>query len=481
MDTALWPGALKEFRWFGEKQRTIERVASRVESIIEGDRTWIALVFLDVTFQSGADSTWFTPLVFEPKPTKPALVKITDRDDNAWFGTDAAAHPDFHAWVLASMAAGVEIGVASGGALRWNAAPEAAQLPALTGRLLSGEQSNSSIIFGDQLIVKLMRRIVPGLNPDAEIGRFLTRETNISSVPPLIADLSLRTAAGEASLGIAQRFVPNARDGWGWLLDELMRADANPARQATVIDAIHDLGASTAELHQALARATDPAMAPQPITTDDLTGWTRGTLQLMDTVGDALAQYAGSVQDRTKLGVLELALNAWAIIGASVVGHEASAGLAKIRVHGDYHLGQTLLRGKAWRIIDFEGEPARSLDERRSRYSPLKDVAGMLRSISYAKAMMVGEERGWLDEANALDDAFIEGYRGAITEPGLVPATESAFLDALKPWIVDKAMYEILYELNNRPDWLVVPIAALLRTMFQSDLGDYFAAGDAEP
>ena len=97
----------------------------------------------------------------------------------------------------------------------------------------------------------------------------------------------------------------------------------------------------------------------------------------------------------------------------------------------------------------------------------------MLRSIDYAKAMMVGEQRGWLDETNALNDAFIAGYRSAIAVEGLVPASEAAFNDALKPWVIDKAMYEILYELNNRPDWLVVPIAALLRYIFMNDLANY--------
>src|SRR5690606_13060131 len=145
------------------------------------------------------------------------------------------------------------------------------------------------------------------------------------------------------------------------------------------------------------------------------------------------------------------------------------------------HLGQTLRQGKRWLIIDFEGEPARPLEERQARFSPLKDVAGMLRSLDYAKAMSVVEGKGWIDETNALNDAFVEGYRAAFTLPGVIPATQQAFHDALRPWVIDKAMYEIRYELDNRPDWLLVPLMALMRYTFLDSVGGDQAGGFAEP
>ena len=482
LDIDFWPNALESFRWFGDKGRRISSITSRVEAVHPLGRDWEALIFLDISYVSGADSTWFIPIVFERKPSRPALFAVDAADGQTWYGVDAAGNSAWQSRLFDNMKSGATTSLAGGGQLQWTTKASASELPSVAGRLLSGEQSNSSIVFGDQLIIKVMRRVVDGLNPDVELGRYLTQHANVSSVPPLVADLTLEDGEFEASIGIAQRFVPGAADGWTWLLEELRRAHDNPARQASTIDAIHELGVQTAQLHQAMFEATDPSIAPEPITDDDLTGWTRSTLQLMDTVGDALAQLAIGTHDPDRLQLLEAALQAWPLIGVGVVGHEASSGLAKTRVHGDYHLGQTLLRDGKWFIIDFEGEPARSLAERRARFSPLKDVAGMLRSIDYAKAMMVGEQRGWLDETNALNDAFIAGYRSAIAVEGLVPASEAAFNDALKPWVIDKAMYEILYELNNRPDWLVVPIAALLRYIFMNDLGNY-APGDvdAEP
>jgi trehalose synthase-fused probable maltokinase len=478
-----WLAALAEMRWFGEKGRAISSVVSRTAFVTERGGNWLSLSFLDVAFERGPASTWFVPMIFEQKPTRPGLFVITDGSNRKWFGTDAAGHHVFQEWLRDSAAASALVHGGEGVRFSWNGTSTDALRVTTTGsRLVSGEQSNSSIVYGDAFVIKVMRRIVPGLNPDVELGRYLATADGASSVPKLLADWTLEQAGTTCSLAVAQTFVPHAVDGWSWLLAELKQAGNNPARQADIIEAIEQLGVVTAELHQSLAAATEPAIAPEPISAEDLTGWSRATLQLMDTVGDALAQMATGVSDPQRLQLFEAALTAWPMIGAGVIGHEASSGLMKIRVHGDFHLGQTLMQSGRWHLIDFEGEPARSIDERRARFSPLKDVAGMLRSIDYAKAMIVMEPRGWLDESNALNDAFVSGYRSAITMPGLVPESEAAFQDALKPWIVDKAMYEILYELNNRPDWLIVPIAALLRHTFMDRMDDYVARStDAEP
>jgi trehalose synthase-fused probable maltokinase len=481
LNEGFWSESLATFRWYGEKGRGIATVTTNIGAVVPIGTRWLAFAFLIVSHDAGSGSTWFVPLMFEPKPTSPALFAVQDSTGSTMYASDAAAHPAFQAWLLEAAITGARIPLDDGGELAWSGDGIFAGAKDLPGRLLGGEQSNSSIVYGDRLIAKVMRRISPGLNPDVELGRYLTQEANLESVPALLADWTLTTADGEASIGIMQEFAAGASDGWSWLLDELKRAGSNPARQASIIDAIASLGARTAELHVALAQATAPGLAPEPITSDDLTAWTRATLQLMDTVGDALAQLARGTSDQGRLDVLEAALQAWPLIGVGVVGHEASSGLPKMRVHGDFHLGQTLRQGDRWLIIDFEGEPARSLEERRARFSPLKDVAGMIRSIDYAKAMIVMEAHGWLDETNALNDAFIQGYREAISIPGLVPESEEAFRDALKPWIIDKAMYEILYELNNRPDWLVVPIAALLRFTFMEQMGDYVARRSDEP
>jgi maltose alpha-D-glucosyltransferase/alpha-amylase len=285
-------------------------------------------------------------------------------------------------------------------------------------------------------------------------------------------------AAGEtATLSVLQGFVTNDGDGWRHVLRALSR-DATSARRATpddpLVREIRELGRVTGELHAALAAdSADPAFAPEPITAEDAARWTSGIAAALDR--------ASSNADR---GDPELAR---ALRGLSARGDGitairagldllAAGGAHKIRCHGDYHLGQVLKTRDSFVVIDFEGEPGRPIAERRAKQSPLRDVAGMLRSLNYA-VNTVGREGEignraqaaiWLERWERLArDAFLDGYTSATRRSPvrLVPPWRDELRRACAPFEIDKACYELAYELDNRPDWVAIPLAGLSRLL----------------
>jgi len=241
-----------------------------------------------------------------------------------------------------------------------------------------------------------------------------------------------------SELAIAQELVADARDGWRWLLDRLTAGDAALAPLRT-------LGRRTAELHLALAADPgEPAFAPERITAADIATWTEAVQRQLDAARAALG-------------------GRWPAGGPARIDAAGLAGLvgaAKLRHHGDFHLGQTLAVGDGadFAIIDFEGEPLRPLAERRRKHTPLRDVAGLLRSLGYAAASAPARP-GW--EA-AARDAFVAAYREAAGAAPFLPAGDAAFTRALAVLEVEKAAYEIVYEANNRPDWVAIPVRGLV-------------------
>jgi maltokinase len=323
-------------------------------------------------------------------------------------------------------------------------------LPAPSGaprvRPMGAEQSNSTIVFDDALALKLFRRLLPGDNPELEMLRFL-QSHGFENIAALAGWYELAGERMEATLGVLQRFVADGRDGWEFAL----------AEPGAFLERAHELGAVTGRLHSVLASdATDPDFAPEE-PGDEALGLLVATIdeeierafvELRDD-DEAVGPIRGRSQElRERLQLLS---------------HQ-SAGGRLIRHHGDYHLGQTLIGPDGWVILDFEGEPARSLPERRRKRSPLRDAAGMLRSFAYAASAreLGGSGTGsWEREARR---SFLEGYFGSI-EPVLMPAGEAAIAKLLSIHELEKAIYELRYELNNRPDWVPIPVAAIARLL----------------
>jgi maltose alpha-D-glucosyltransferase/alpha-amylase len=284
-------------------------------------------------------------------------------------------------------------------------------------------------------------------------------------------------AAGEtATLSVLQGFVDNDGDGWRHVLRALSRdvRDARPTRpDDPLIQDMTELGRVTGELHAALASdPVNPAFAPEPVTAEDARGWESGIAEALDR--------ASSNADRGGPDLARALRDVTAGGGTSAIraGLDllAAAGAHKIRCHGDYHLGQVLKTRDSFVIIDFEGEPGRPIAERRAKQSPLRDVAGMLRSLNYA-VNSVGREREagqrtqaalWLESWERLArNAFLDGYASATgrSPVRLVPPSRDELLRACAPFEIDKACYELAYELDNRPDWVAIPLAGLSRLL----------------
>ncbi|MBV2353054.1 maltokinase [Streptomyces sp. J2-1] len=310
------------------------------------------------------------------------------------------------------------------GPLRFEAT-DTARLPgALPPRLLDAEQSNSSIVYGDAYILKLFRRIQPGVNPDLEVPGALAAQ-GCARVPAPVAWFST-SAPLRATLGVLQPFLPDASDGWTLALDALARGDDFTAEA-------RELGRTMAEVHLALAEAFEPA----------------GPDQLGRTVDDMCAQLEAATRSVPQLRPFGPGLRA--AFGA-LAG--CDSGPPAQRIHGDLHLGQVLRAGREWFVIDFEGEPSRPLSERTAPQSPVRDVAGMLRSFDYAAR----QRRPWRPEwARRCREAFCAGYAA---RAGWDPRKKHALLRAHE---TDRAVYEVLYEARHRPDWLPVPMAAIER------------------
>ena len=321
-------------------------------------------------------------------------------------------------------------------------------------RAMGAEQSNSSIVFGEEQVLKVFRRVEPGLNPELEMLRFLSSR-GFGNVATLTGWYDYSGELMQATLGIMQEFIGGARDGWELALDD----------PQGVLARIPELGAATGEMHSVLASDTsDHAFAPE------------------EPSAEALSLLTATIDEQIEQVFLDLPANSPALAPIAGRGEEVrdrlqamshvGVGGRLIRHHGDYHLGQTMLRDAGWIILDFEGEPARSLLERRRKRSPLRDVAGMLRSFAYAASASellrgIPAPEGWEDAARS---AFLDAYMEAV-DPSLLPAGRPATDKLLAIFELEKAVYELRYELNNRPDWVSIPVAGIAR-LLQEDHDD---------
>ncbi|HUX45974.1 MAG TPA: maltose alpha-D-glucosyltransferase [Terracidiphilus sp.] len=377
----------------------------------------------------------------------------------------------------------------------------------LPSRVGSAEQSNTSILFGDQFILKLFRRLQPGENPDVEVGRFLTEVAHFPRIAPFLGAISVTQPDGQrTTLAMLQSLVANEGDGWQWFLGKLKgyftHVQGLPApsesgtkgsstgsgapEEAAMLQAAELLGRRTGEMHLALASSdNEPAFAPEPFTAADLE---RDAARIESQIHAALhalrEKLAGLDEATGDDAAALLARRSHLLSCARSIAALPAAGL-RIRIHGDYHLGQTLHTGAVagagsgedFVLIDFEGEPARPLSARRQKQSPLKDVAGILRSFSYAAHAALDEFRTPGDLDAAADEAlaawascwqsaasahYLRGYGSTVAGNPLLLPPEPQMKVLLQAYLLEKALYELLYELNNRPAWLRIPLAGIL-------------------
>jgi trehalose synthase-fused probable maltokinase len=436
-------------RWFGSKTRSVAH-AEVVEAVeLRGTPPTLVLALVETRFQPGTHETY--------------QVLIGERADGEGWSDgvigaaggrtlyDALRDPVLARELVQLMRAAATVQAADGKIEFHNIeglGETGSQVVAA--RPIGVEQSNTSVVFDEALILKCYRRLEAGINPDLEILQFLT-ELGFRNVPPLRGWYDVTGRFIDATLGVLQDYVTGARDGWELTLDDL---SADPEQ---ALRRLRRLGEVTGELHSALASdPSDPSFCPEQPSVEAL-GLLTATvdeeieqifLDLPDT--DALGPIAGRGEEvRERLRMLT----------------HGSIGKV-IRHHGDYHLGQTLWNGSDWLVIDFEGEPARTLPERRRKRSPLRDVAGMLRSFAYAASASsilrgVDPPSGWEEDAR---NEFLDGYREAVVND-LLPTGDEAFTKLLTVFELEKAVYELRYELNHRPDWIPIPVAGIMRLL----------------
>jgi maltose alpha-D-glucosyltransferase / alpha-amylase len=372
-------------------------------------------------------------------------------------------------------------------------------------RRLTGEQSNTSIVLGESAVLKVFRKLEEGFNPDLEISRFLVEHTQFRSSPALAGWVEyVAEEGGESSVAALYEYIANRGDAWSYTVRMLERffnaasrsaADPDSASGGAAmrrmageyLQSARGLGAVTGELHLALASAdrSQVDFAPARISSEDVQRW----IEANQREGAAILADLGRRLDAIP-GAFPSGLQSDL---ATVVRHApdlrqrmedlkllSAGGVLKCRIHGDYHLGQILRAedpasaGGEWFILDFEGEPARPLEERRRKHSPLRDVAGMLRSFDYAVQKALREVptddlraqnmiRAWAAKwEESVRMEFLRGYRETVGNAPFVPADEDAFHRTLLVFELEKALYELGYEINNRPDWISVPLRGIV-------------------
>jgi trehalose synthase-fused probable maltokinase len=426
---------VRKQRWFGAKSRDLAGATVLDAATLREIDPQLFLVLAELRYPEGTHDLY-------------QLLVGPDEEIQDALEDDSPAREIVH-----MIRRGAKIG-ASEGVVEFHAVPGFAGLgrELSAGRRIESEQSNTSVVFDEELILKIFRRLEPGLNPELELLRFLT-ERDFPNIPPLGGWYAYIGRPLEATLGILQSFVPSAIDGWELALRELERAPEG------FLARLRRLGEVTGALHTTLSwEHADAAFSAEEPSAESLALL---TATIDDDIENVFAELPADVE------ALE------PIAGRGEEVRERLRGLTQlgtigkiIRHHGDYHLGQVLWASGDWLVIDFEGEPARPLPERRRKRSPLRDVAGMLRSFAdaaSAASLLRGVEvpEDW--ELRARTE-FIDGYLGTV-DHALLPPGEEAITRLLAIFELEKAVYELRYELDNRPDWVSIPVAGILRLL----------------
>lgn len=373
--------------------------------------------------------------------------------------------------------------------------PEELERASATSRLITGEQSNSSVAYGDRWFFKLFRKFEPGPHPDLEVTRFLTEERSFKAVPTFAGALKLIDARGESLVGLLTSMTQNQGDGWGFTVDAVARyfdrvlaarVEVNAANAATLIGSVyperaHQLGVHTSELHLALASNLDRAdFSPEPFTAPYQRSLYQGMRGSAGRILRELRQQIPSLPEAVRKEAAEVAVSQGPVFVYFSQLLKRRIEAVKTRVHGDFHLGQTLNTGKDFVIIDFEGEPRKPLSERSLKRSPLVDVAGMLRSFDYAASAALAREteadaqrlaawvRPWVE---ATWSSYLTGYLSIARGASFLPADPADGRLLLESFLLDKAIYEIGYERSYRPDFLPIPLRAVARLVSARSAG----------
>ena len=513
-------GFVRQRRWFAGKARRLKsaQIVDAIQLPGDDDSAYMATVL--VAYAEGDPDSYLVPLAYASAVEAPQIIERWPQSAIAWLKGpgdeprgllyDALGPPGFADALLNTIArrrrstgaTGTLAGSTTKAFVRLRG-PETIKLEAA---LSVAEQSNNSVVYGERLILKVSRRLAEGVNPELEVGRFLTENTKFAQIAPIAGSLEFRRNGGEPiTMAILQGYVPNQGDAWQYTLTtlahylkgvelpptevppklprSLVHSSATDLPEAATrmvgayLDSARLLGQRTAELHAALASDPDDlAFAPERVSQQDqrsiYQSLNQVALRSMELLRSQLKKLPEDAREEARQ-VLELEPKIQGALRA-FLGRRLTT--TRIRVHGDYHLGQVLYTGHDFVIIDFEGEPARTLYERRLKRLALRDVAGMLRSFHYASETALKSEqiapeaverlhqwsRFWVGSVSA---AFLRSYLSTAGTASFVPHTAEDLEMQLTTMLLEKALYELRYELNMRPDWVRIPLRGILDLM----------------
>jgi maltose alpha-D-glucosyltransferase / alpha-amylase len=512
----ILPDYLRGSRWFSGKGRAIRSVQIIENLPLYGNGGGAHLLACQVVYTEGTPEFYLVPVSFAPDDqSKRAAREAPDRiiatihsSSGKGILYDSVHDEVFRASLLSLVARRKKIKGKSGELVGYagrNFRKVAGDKdPALDSRLLGAEQSNTSMVYENKLFLKLYRRFDEGISPDAEISRFLTEKTRFQNVPVFAGSIEYRRAGAEpVAVAMLQGYTPSEGDAWSLTVDSVGRyfervlsmgdqvrkpprpffsvsesEGVSPEFEEVMagfyLEMVDLLGKRTAEMHLALASAPDdPDFAPEPYSLL----YQRSIFQSMRS---QVKMVFPLLQSNLRKLPVDVADEAEKLLAAERQLLECQARILekkisamKIRVHGDYHLGQVMFTGKDFVIIDFEGEPARPSTERRLKRTPLKDVAGMMRSFHYAgysallqRGHVRTEDQPLLEPwvgpwSGYVGNAFLKSYLDGVSGSGLLPTESSEIEILLQTLLLDKAVYELGYEINNRPDWVLIPIRGI--------------------
>ncbi len=517
---AALPEYLRACRWFGAKARGIG--SAKIEEVIVVEEAPLPafITLVRIRYADQGDEVYVLPLAYATEARADRLVeerpasvvaRLKPKERNVEGGVlyDAMTDQDFCYTLLRLMATDHRIKGMIGelAATSTSVFPELRR--ALDDRvepsLASGEQSNTSVIFGKQFILKLFRRLQPGVNPDLEISRFLMRR-GFKHIPPLAGSMEYLKGDEKMTLATLQGYVPNQGDAWKYTLGALdaffervkvwvKNYDPGEIRDVRLLDLagkeppddvadligsyLNDaklLGRRTAELHTALASdPSNPDFAPEPYSDQSLSALYQSIAKLLEQAFALLRRRVNELPEDVRSEAEALLSGEADILRRVEDLLKKRITAMRIRCHGDYHLGQVLHTGDDFLIIDFEGEPARPIGERRVKRSPMTDVAGMLRSFHYAAYATLlaqpGQEQSPLFESWALCwstwvcAAFTGSYLDSASAGGFLPESADERRLLLDVHLLEKAVYELAYEINNRPTWIRIPLRGVWQLM----------------
>ena len=522
LEDEILPAYVRGCRWFGGKARTIQQIRISEAVPILKDSTDNLIAFLNVEYTEGSPETYVIPIGSESgeealriaSEFPVAVVSRLKLDGAPGILYDAIYSERFCIQLFNMIARRRRIKSRSGEISAWFGKGFNKRVPfdqdKMRPKVLKVDQSNTSVAFGREYFLKLYRHPDEGINPDLEMSRFLTEVADFPYIPAFAGAIELKLKDGRLTIGILLKYVPNQGDAFNHFIsgihsyfEEVLSKRTELAGPPPVengflnphepivpsigglemqipFEMISLLGTRTAQMHLALASdPSDPNFAPEDFTLL----WQRSLFQSMQSlqkrVFGLLSSNLPRLSPEAAADASEVLSTSERIISTYRSALKKKISAKRIRVHGDYHLGQVLFTGKDFVIIDFEGEPARPLAERRHKVSPLKDVAGMLRSLQYTVFMALLKNSHvraediptlepwaefWYRSTSA---AFLHSYFDAMKGSGLVPDNEEEIKTLLDCFVLDKAVYEIGYELNNRPDWVVIPMKGI-RLLFEN-------------